>query len=200
MRIAMNILVGLHRYRKQKRRQNRPRRKRDGQKNHDHAFDNATRQGIDDFLSTLREIQENRKQIKWRPGGSAEQKKFAYAIRRSKFNQNEENIIVTEKLLQFPARPLGGELRKHLTAKKIYTALHRWGYLPDAAEYQQRSGTEDDIQSDLDNAHMENTHGKEKTAICRDCCRGTWRCILLGIFPDEEYDRIRRNRNDIRLI
>ena len=87
----MNSLVGLHRYRNQQRRQNRLRRQRDGMTNHDHTFENMPRQEINDFLSRLQEIQENRRRIKWTPKGPAEQQKFAAILRRVRFNQYEDN-------------------------------------------------------------------------------------------------------------
>ena len=66
-----------------------------------------SRQEIEDFLSRLHEIQENRKRTKWRPEAPSEQREFVFAIWKVEFNHYEENSIADEKLLlQGPARPI----------------------------------------------------------------------------------------------
>ena len=81
--VKMINLAGLHRNHNQKRRQGLPRWQRDGMPNHGHTFDNASRREINDFLDRLREIQESRKQTKWRPDGPQGKEQFVFALRKA---------------------------------------------------------------------------------------------------------------------
>ena len=158
-------LVGLHHYHNKKRRQSRLRRQLDGLTNHGHTFDNMSRREINDFLNRLQEIQENRRLIKWRPEGPPEQKKFVCALRNGKFNHCEENRIATEKLLlQWPPHPLvvmAEKIHRRLEGKGIYATLQGWEYSSDEIEYRQDTETEDEPQSEPDNAPTK-THRKKK--------------------------------------
>ena len=52
---------------------------------------------------------------------------------------------------------MGEKLHRHLTGKKIYTALRGWEYIHGATEYPKDTETEDEPQSEPDNAPIENT-------------------------------------------
>ena len=157
----MGTLAGLNRYRNQLHRQNRLRRQRDGRANHDRAFDNLSRQEINDFLGRLQEIQENRKRIKWKPEGPEEQKQSVFALRKAKSDRYEENRISPEKLLlQGRSHQLvitTEKLHRHLNGRKIYTALQGWEGICDAYEYRQDAEAEEE-QSEPDYAPPGNAH------------------------------------------
>ena len=196
----MNSLVGLHHYRNQKRRQSRLRTQRDGLTNHGHTWDNMARREINDALDRLREIQENRKQIKWKHEGPPGKKKFVSTLRKAKFNRYEENSNATERLLlRGPSRPLiamAEKSHRQLQGKKIYPSLQEWGYIADAIEFGEDTETEGEPQSEPDYETANNTQFQEKTTLCRDCCQGGWQCICVDIFTDEEYGGIEKNHND----
>ena len=196
----MESLVRMHRYRAPKHRRNRLRRQRDGRWNHDHAIADVPRQEIDDFVGMLQEIQENRKRIKWKPEGPTEQKKFAVALRKAKFNHYEENSIASEKLLlqehPHPLVIMTEKLHRHLNGRKIYAALQGWEDIYDAYEYQQDTDTAEEPRSEADDTPPGNAHSVTRTGICRDCCQRSWRCIRSDIFAEEEYEQTNRNNRD----
>ena len=49
------------------------------------------------------------------------------------------------------------KLNRHLQGEMIYASLQGWGYIADAIEYRQGTETEDEPQSEPDNAPAENT-------------------------------------------
>lgn len=198
----MNIIAGLHQYSDQKLRQIRLQRKRDGQANHDHTFDNMSRKEIDDFLGRLQEIQENRKQIKCIPDGHAGKKLSSHYGRLN--SADTKKTAYRQKTITPMARaPAYRHDWKAPQTPRREEDLYRaeWmGRLAGKIEYQKDAETEDEPLIEPDNAPMGNTHGEEKTDLCQDCCRRTGRCICEDIFPGAEYEWIRRKHNDSRPI